>query len=565
MEIKNHIQNLLQKDISAAILLNLIFIAICIIFGELRYGAMDDYFMAAVLTGAHGTDYNVHMYFVNALYGYALLPLYHLFPKVGWYYIGEMFGVFSSFTIVTYILIKKLGKNWGIVFASLLLAFFCKDFYLNIQFTQCAAIFAASGMLAFIWGITEKRNAIVALGCFMTLWGSMMRWEAFFMGLPFLGVAALIQHKDCIANFKRILIFAGIAIAAIYGAKSFDKSLYETPEYKTYKEIQGPRAALGDGHDYDVEAVIADLKADGKSVEDYAMLTLWKFYDTEVFRADSMRMFANYTYRHKNKFPAHEIPSKLLALLSSSAGHYLCWIFFVFGIIILATNPKRGLYPWAALAVTLAMLGYLLSINRVVTRVENGFWIYASLLAIPQFSNLPKFNRQKIATILILAIVAVGSAYNISQIPHQAKKQAAYNQAFKFVDEHPNTMFIMSMPQYAEFARHKLPPYLAEPISGFRRTISFGFWTPYLPDITEALKEFGITNPLKEIVNDNVIVVGDKSLDEFLQRHYYDSVKVENIQSFDNIHFYKYSVIDMDKNIDASMDSTAIIDSVEVQ
>lgn len=555
----------LKSDLAIALAINIFFLVLCIFFGELRYGAMDDYFMAAVLTGAHGTDYNVHMYFVNALYGYALLPLYHLFPKVGWYYIGEMFGVFSSFTIVTYILLKKLGKSWGIVVASLLIAFFCKDFYLNIQFTQCAAIFAASGMLAFIWGITEKRNAIVALGCFMVLWGSMMRWEAFFMGLPFLGVAALIQYKDCISNIKRILIFAGIAIAAIYGAKAFDKSLYETPEYKPYEEIQGPRAALGDGHDYDVKAVIADLKMDGKSVEDYAMLTQWKFYDTEVFCADSMRMFASYTYRHKNKFSVHEIPSKLLALLSSSAGHYLCWIFFVFGIIILATNPKRGLYPWAALAVTLAMLGYLLSINRVVTRVENGFWIYASLLAIPQFGNLPKFNRQKIVTAAIFAIVAIGSVYNISQIPHQVKKQAAYNQAFKFVDEHPDTMFIMSMPQYAEFARHKLPPYLAEPIGGFRRTISFGFWTPYLPDITEALKEFGITNPLKEIVNDNVIVVGDKSLDEFLQRHYYDSVKVENIQSFDNIHFYKYSVIDINKNTDEATENAAIIDTAEVQ
>ncbi|MCQ2102494.1 MAG: hypothetical protein MJY98_04645 [Fibrobacter sp.] len=558
-------KQLLKSDLAIALAINIFFLVLCIIFGELRFGVMDDYFMAAILSGAHGTDYNVHMYFVNALYGYALLPLYHLFPKIGWYYIGEMFSVFLSFSVITYILLQKTGKQWGTILSTILIAFFASDFYLAVQFTQCAAILSAAGFLAFIWGITEKRSGIVALGCFMVLWGSILRWPAFFMGLPFLGVAALIQYKDCITNYKRILIFGLITSAAIYGAKVFDQSLYNTPEYKPYKEIQGPRAALGDGHDYDVNAVIADLKMDGKSVEDYAMLTQWKFYDTEVFCADSMRMFANYTYRHKNKFPANEIPSKLLALLSSSAGHYLCWIFFVFGIIILATNPKRGLYPWAALAVTLAMLGYLLSINRVVTRVENGFWIYASLLAIPQFSNLPKFNRQKIATILILAIVAVGSAYNISQIPPQVKKQDAYNQAFKFVDEYPDTMFIMSMPQYAEFARHKLPPYLAEPIGGFRRTISFGFWTPYLPDITEALKEFGITNPLKEIINDNVIVVGDKSLDEFLQRHYYDSVKVENIQSFDNIHFYKYSVIDMDKNIDASMEDTAIIDSVEAQ
>lgn len=535
-----------HKDFFLAFFLNILFLFICILFGELRYGAMDDYFMAAVLSGAHGTDYNVHMYFVNALYGYALLPLYHLFPEIGWYYIGEMFGVFVSFTIITYILLKKLGQNWGAVFASLLIAFFSKDFYLNVQFTQCAAIYAASGMLAFIWGVTERRNCMTSLGCFMVLWGSIMRWDAFFMGLPFLGVAALIQYKDCIANFKRILIFAGIAIAAIYGAKSFDKSLYETPEYRPYKEIQGPRAALGDGHDYDVEAVIADLKADGKSVEDYGMLTQWKFYDTEVFCADSMRMFANYTYRHKNKFPVNKIPAKLMGLLSNSAGHYLCWIFFVFGIIILATNPKRGLYPWTALAVTLAMLGYLLSINRVVTRVENGFWIYASLLAIPQFGNLPKFNRQKIVTAAIFAIVAIGSAYNISQIPPQVKKQDSYNKAFEFVKNNPDKIFLLSMPQYAAFANHKLPPYLAEPIGGFRRTISYGYWTPYLPDITKTLKEHGITNPLKEIVNDNVIVVGDRYLGEFVQRHYYDSVKVDLIKSINNINFFKYSVVNID-------------------
>lgn len=556
-------KQLLKSDLAIALAINIFFLVLCIIFGELRFGVMDDYFMAAILSGAHGTDYNVHMYFVNALYGYALLPLYHLFPKIGWYYIGEMFSVFLSFSVITYILLQKTGKQWGTILSTILIAFFASDFYLAVQFTQCAAILSAAGFLAFIWGITEKRNTTVALGCFMVLWGSILRWPAFFMGLPFLGVAALIQYKNCITNYKRILIFGIITSAAIYGAKVFDKSLYETPEYKPYKEIQGPRATLGDGNDYNVQAVVEDIRAEGLSVEDYDMLKQWKFYDTETFSATKIQKYANIICHHKYRFPKKEIPQKILYLLSSSAGHYLCWIFFLFGIIILATKPTRGLYPWASLALTLGMLAYLLSVNRVVLRVENGFWIYASILAIPQFGKLKNLPVKPFYATLVV-LFAVCFIWHPSNV-HQVKKQDAYNQAFKFVDEHPDTMFIMSMPQYAEFARHKLPPYLAEPIGGFRRTISFGFWTPYLPDITEVLKEFGITNPLKEIVNDNVIVVGDKSLDEFLQRHYYDSVKVENIQSFDNIHFYKYSVIDMDKNIDASMDSTAIIDSVEVQ
>lgn len=548
----------IKSKLALALAINLFFLVLCIIFGELRFGVMDDYFMAAILSGAHGTDYNVHLYFVNALYGYALLPLYHLFPKIGWYYIGEMFSVFLSFTTITYILLKKAGIQWGVILSTLLIAFFASDFYLAVQFTQCAAILTAAGFLSFIWGITERRNGIIALGCFMVLWGSILRWPAFFMGLPFLGVAALIQYKDCIVNFKRIFIFATITIAAVYGAKAFDQRLYETEEYRPYKEIQGPRAALGDANDYDRAKAVRDMEADGISAEDYGMLVQWKFYDTEVFSAENMQKIASYTYRYKYDFPVKDIPQKLLNLLSSSASHYLCWVFFIFGIIILVTNPRRGLYPWAALAVALGLLAHLLSINRVVLRVENGFWIYASILAIPQFGTFKKIPTRAFQAIIILLVLGC-FLFHPSNKP-TIKKQDVYDKVFEFIQKNPDKMFLVSMPQYATFAQHKLPPYWAEPIGGFRRTVCYGFWTPYLPDITQALKEFGITNPLKEIVNDNVMVIGDRSLDTFLQRHYYDSVKVDPVISFDNVHFYKYSIVNTDS---IKTDSTAPADSAE--
>lgn len=93
--------------------INMFFLALCLIFGDLKFGAIDDYFIAARLTGALSTEYNPHLIFVNALYGYTLLPLYHLFPKIGWYYIGEMFSVFLSFTVIGYVLLCKCGEKWG--------------------------------------------------------------------------------------------------------------------------------------------------------------------------------------------------------------------------------------------------------------------------------------------------------------------------------------------------------------------------------------------------------------------------------------------------------------------
>ena len=130
-----------------SVAINLFFLVLCLVFGDLKFGAIDDYFMAAVLTGAHGTDYNPHLLFVNAIYGYALLPLYHLFPKIGWYYIGEMFAVFASFTAVGYVLLRRCGERWGLLLAMLFTAMFASDFYLVCQCTQCSSISSASGML----------------------------------------------------------------------------------------------------------------------------------------------------------------------------------------------------------------------------------------------------------------------------------------------------------------------------------------------------------------------------------------------------------------------------------
>ncbi|MCF0225102.1 MAG: hypothetical protein HUK20_12605 [Fibrobacter sp.] len=553
MSTPQKIRSLATKPISLALGLNLLFLALCLFFGELHYGVLDDYGMAAILSGAHGTGYNVHTYFVNVLYGYMLLPLYHLFPKISWYYVGEMTQVFCCFTLIAYILIQKTARTWGVLLSSILIAFFCGDFYLQVQFTQCAALLTATGMMGFIWGITERKNFVTALGCILVLGGSIMRWDAFFMGLPFLGVTALVQYRDCVKNYKRILIYAGICALAIYGAKAIDQQHYTSPEYKLYKDFQGPRSAIGDGSDYDRQAVEADILADGKSVEDFDMLRQWKFYDTEVFAVDSIKAYVNYTYKHKKKFPLQEIPSKLLSLLYDSARHYLCWIFFIFGIIILATNPRRGTFPWAILAVSLAMLGYLLSINRVVLRVENGLWIYAALLSIPQFEQIkiPVQNRiaffqshrnRKILAASAITLIAIVTSYNITKMPSFQKKQDVYDKVFEYIESRPNTMFLLSMPQYSMFAAHKKPAYLAEPIGEFRRTVCTGFWTPYLPDITQALKDFGITNPIKEVVNDNVLVVGDKGLDAFLQRHYYDSISVRLETSFDNVYIYKYSI-----------------------
>ena len=546
-----------------SVVINLFFLTLCLVFGDIKFGAIDDYFMAAVLTGAHGTDYNPHLLFVNAIYGYALLPLYHLFPKIGWYYIGEMTAVFVSFTAVGYVLLRRCGERWGLLLAMLFTAMFASDFYLVLQFTQCASILSAAGMLLFAHAVVGcrvpkgARNDIVAvaLGVLLLLWGSVMRWEAFLMGMPFFCVGLLFNLKQC-WKFRWMTV-AGLAVmfAGAYAMRHYDASLYKNAEYTPYVEIQNPRAALGDGSNYNQNAVYEDLEEMGKSGIDYHMLTNWTFYDTETFAADSMRAIVDVIGQYRDKIERGDIPRLLLNALGHSLRSPLFWTWFIFCLLIWATDRKKFLYLWACLGVILYLMSMLLAMNRLVYRVESGFWLYAAILAVPLWGRfryeLPR--KLVVAAVAVIALVNVfcyATSGEIVRDPGTGNSRTItiedstdYDQVFAYIDSQPDKMFLLSMNAYMRFSHHKNPPYLAEPIGSYRRTVSLGYWTPYLPEITRTLAEFGVTNPIKDVVHDNIIVINEGKLANFLQRHYYDSVAVDTLRVIGEMEFFKYRLV----------------------
>jgi hypothetical protein len=543
------------KDILAAILINVFFLALCLFFGKLQYGALDDFFMAGVLTGIHGDAYNPHLYFVNALYGYALLPFYHLFPKIGWYYIFEMFGLFVSFVLISYVLIKRVGFNLGVCAAIVLLSMLCSDFYLVVQFTQCAALYSAAGFAALLYSLNEGKYKVLLLACVMIIWGSWMRWEAFLMGLPFCCIVALFSIDDFKKHVVRTLVTVLTLVTLVLGTHYFDNKLYETEEYRPYKEIQGPRAAFGDATNYNMQAVYEDMEELGKSGLDYVMLTNWEFYDTENFRVDSLREILKYVDCHRNKTSAISISSNMIGTLQNSSGRPIFWLFVIFCLLLFLSNPPKSGYAWVSLAVVLCLLAYLLALNRLVYRVETGIWMYASVLAIPllrekiQISNKIAFvliSILLVANVVVFfqsgALVRDPTRGNVGELG-DSKDSTDYIQVFDYIEKNPDKMFLVKMNTYMKFARHKNPPYLSEPAGSFKRTISFGYWTPYLPEITETLKDFGITNPIKDVVHENVISVDVGDLRGYLHRHYYDSVRVDTVNRIGDVVFYKYSIV----------------------
>ena len=572
----------IKRALAYSFAINLFFLALCLIFGDLKFGAIDDYFMAARLTGALGTDYNPHLIFVNAIYGYALLPLYHLFPKIGWYYIGEMFAVFLSFTVIGYVLLQRCGERWGAILAALFTALFASDFYLVVQFTQCASILSAAGMLLFAYGIISKKNSLdsigpkglqndirgkiwtavpFVLGVILMLWGSVMRWQAFLMGMPFFCLGLLFILKKCWQAKFHVIAGLAILFAGAFAMHQWDQNIYKAPEYQDFIKFQGPRITFGDNENYNQNAVYEDAEELGLSGKDYHLLTNWVMYDTEVFSVDSLGIYTSLIPPYRNKNVKELVPQKLLNALAHSLESPLFWAWFVFCVLIYLTLRKNSLYLWASLALTLILMAYLLAMGRLVYRVESGLWLYATVLAIPLFGRFILSLPQKTAA-TIISIIAIINIFvyitsgNIVRTPSSGKARTlaikdttSYKQVFDYIESQPDKMFLLSMNAFMRFSHHRNPPYLAEPIGIYRNTVSLGYWTPYLPEVSAALADYGVTNPIKDVVHDNVIVLNEPTLTDFLQRHYYDSITIDTLKVFGEMIFYKYKLVQIADSI----------------
>jgi hypothetical protein len=245
----------------------------------------------------------------------------------------------------------------------------------------------------------------------------------------------------------------------------------------------------------------------------------------------------------------------LLGALGHSLHSPLFWAWFIFCLLIFATNRQKSLYLWASLAVVCYLMSILLEMGRLVYRVESGFWLYAAVLAIPLWGRFRVELPRKLAVVAV-TVIAFANVYiyatsgEMVRGPSGGKVRTLaiedstdYEQVFAYIDSEPDKMFLLSMNAYMRFSHHKNPPYLAEPIGSYRRTVSFGYWTPYLPEITQTLAEFGISNPIKDVVHDNVIVVNEGNLADFLQRHYYDSVAVDTLKVIGEMNFFKYRLV----------------------
>ena len=187
--------------------------------------------------------------------------------------------------------------------------------------------------------------------------------------------------------------------------QQFNNSLYRAPDYKRYMDFQGPRSLLGDGENYNQQAVYEDLEEQGFAGKDYAMLTHWTFYDKEVFAPESILVVTKVINRYFFKCNFRIMPQMVLESIAKSATSPVFFAWLLFSLALFVSHPKKSIWAWLSLTIIVSMVAYLINLHRLVYRVETGLWLYATVLTIPLLkSNIPITRLFSVGTIVFIAL-----------------------------------------------------------------------------------------------------------------------------------------------------------------
>ena len=544
-----------QQPFCMALCLNLLFLLLCLGIGGIHVGSLDDYFMSAIVTGAYGGEFDPHILFVNGAYAYFLKPFYLLFPSVGWYYIFQLVSVFAAFTVFTYFMLRQVSGRLGIALSVFVLACLASDLYMNVAFTQCAAAATAAAIVLFYFGNSERRRLwLVAGGVFFVV-GIVFRKEGFLLGMPFLVAVLALSVVETRKILKTTVVVLLLCVAAYQGLQTFNNSLFENNEYTYYRDYQWSRSTFGDGANYDVDAVVDELDERQMQSRDFRYMRSWIFHDTQVLSLDSLKPFVNVVDRNRYEVNAAKMPAALFLVLASSffKTNAWCWVVLCFAFFFFA--PRRAnWYAWGSLALICLCLGYLLYVNRVVSHVESGIWLYAIVSAIPMMKSKDFVVGERLNKLpYLIGVLALGalvmafsSERNIGNnrvlfgTPQMSKD---WNNLVHYMESRPDDVFLLYFNDYKYLATCKNPAYKAVAPRSWGNIIPVGYWNINLPEMKKEMAERGVNNPIRDLIKDNVYIVESDTLrkfDRYYWVHYHQSVHRDTVASFGDLQLIKY-------------------------
>lgn len=210
----------------------------------------DQLFFKAIVSGTYTGSPDGHVIYPMYLCGLILSGLYRLFPSVGWYDLWALssypLGCFLTSLCVS-MQVKRKAFKVLFSFAVSLLFYVCTAyFYVQNEYTVCAGILAAVGILCFSASLQKEHGKLFGILFVFCLTGTLWtRKEVFWMAVPLLILVLFRGWLNKKLNRTiRITILALVLLTA--GSFLTEKAAYSSAEWKDYQVYNEARTAIFD-------------------------------------------------------------------------------------------------------------------------------------------------------------------------------------------------------------------------------------------------------------------------------------------------------------------------------
>ena len=543
------------RKIAAAFIPNFLLMAAMMILMRPAFETNDDIVFAELGSGLRGVK-DAHLVFQN--YGLGLLYrcLYAVTGRLPWYTLVQYVVLLMAFTAVTYVLMNRLERISGLCLSLILVWGFGYEGYIHLQFTKTAGIAAAAAVLVLLYVLDREKCSWTGMigGFCLAVTAYMYREDQFWASCGLMAGAGLLflfdlrrtGHKKSRKLGISILVF-GILLLCILGVDRWDASKYQSAEWKEYQEFNQLRSRLLDYGFPDYDRNQETYKELGISREAYELYKSWNFNDTEKFNTEVMKKLVD--LKQKRPLTTETVTAFLRRFPSDLFKLPMFYVFALFAIVWLICGRKDVFSVLSVLAECLmitAVYFYLYYQGRyMVNRVDVGLWFSACLVVLWILSS-GELRRMDTRVSVILCVLCIAASQVLmykdwrvttSSIPEARVSQRAVLETIGTDKEHT---YIAKSGMLSEIVCYG--PFDRMPENLLDNVYWFGGWECRTPEYAQAMEEHGITNPYRDVINNDRIYLVDDNIDLTLNyiREYYDrNAQAVFIKTIGNVDVYQ--------------------------
>ena len=543
------------RKISVALISNLLILGAMAAVMRPSFETNDDIVFAELGSGLRGVK-DAHLVFQNYGLGMIYRLLYGVTGRLPWYTIVQYMILFAAFTVVTYVLISRLGEISGLCLFVILACGFGYEGYIHLQFTKTAGIAAAAAVFFLLYLLEQEKYSWwgIAGGILLAVIAYMYREDQFWASCGLMAGAGLLflfdLRKYSNKKLRRLgicVLTFGVLLLSVFGVDRWDSSKYRSAEWKEYQEFNQLRSELLDYGfpDYDSNQEIYEEL--GISREAYELYKSWNFNDTEKFDTEVMKKLVD--LKQKRLLTIRTVTAFIRRFPSDLLRMPMFYFFAVFAVLWLLCGKKDVFSVISVLAECLLLVAvyfYLYYQGRyMVNRVDVGLWFSACLVMLWIFSSGEvRYMNTKVSVLLCMICVALGQfmmykdwRLATSSIPEARVSQRAVLETIGTDKEHTylaKSGMLSEIVCYGPFDR--MPENLLDNVYWF------GGWECRTPGYTGAMEVHGIINPYRDVVNNENIYLVDDNIDltlKYIRQYYAENAEAVFVKTIGNVDVYQ--------------------------